>query len=43
MKGATAYEFEGLGLYLRITHLEGAYWKYKPWRRFSIRWIGFTK
>lgn len=37
-KGATAYEWQIGPMYGRITHLRGDHWKWKPWRRFAIRW-----
>lgn len=39
MRGATAYEWQWRRVYLRWTHLDGAYWRWKPWRRFSFRWL----
>ena len=36
MRGATAYEFQAWRFMLRITHLSGAYWRWKPWRRVSV-------
>lgn len=34
-RGATAYEMQIGRVWSRCTHLSGAYWKRKPWRRFS--------
>jgi hypothetical protein len=36
MKGATAYEVQIGAYYVRITHLKGAYWRFRPWRRISF-------
>lgn len=38
LRGATAYEWQIGRLWGRITHLDGPYWRWKPWRRFSIHW-----
>lgn len=35
-KGATAYELQVWRIVIRATHLNGNYWKNKPWRRLSI-------
>lgn len=35
-RGATAYEAQFGSLVVRIVHLDGAYWRFKPWRRFSF-------
>lgn len=35
-KGATAYEFQIGRLVIMVTHLRGAYWKWKFWRRLRI-------
>jgi hypothetical protein len=37
-KGATAYEWQIWRLYGGWIHLQGAYWRGKPWRRFYVRW-----
>lgn len=34
-RGATAYEMQIWRVWARWIHLSGAYWKRKPWRRFS--------
>lgn len=34
-RGATAYEMQIWRVWARWTHLSGAYWNRKPWRRFS--------
>lgn len=39
IRGATAYEFQVGRFYLRICHLRGAHWAWRPWRRVSIRWV----
>lgn len=36
MKGFTAYEFSFFCWDVRICHLKGPYWAWKPWRRISI-------
>jgi hypothetical protein len=36
MRGATAYEFQVWRVLLRIVHLSGAYWRWRPWRRVSV-------
>lgn len=36
-RGATAYEFQWGRLVVRICHLRGAYWAWKPWRRVQIK------
>lgn len=35
-KGATAYEFEVLWINLRVCHLRGEFWAWRPWRRVMI-------
>lgn len=39
LKGHTAHEIQFGRVYIRICHLSGAYWKNKPWRRFSVQII----
>jgi hypothetical protein len=39
-RGATAYECQVWRVYIRVTHLRGAYWRYRPWRRVEF---GFDK
>ena len=39
MKGATAYEYQIGGLVLRICHLSGAYWRWRPWRRIKFTYF----
>lgn len=38
IRGATAYEVQIGRLCVRVCHLKGAYWSWKPWRRVKI-WI----
>lgn len=38
MKGATAYEWQWRNLHLRIVHLSGDYWRWRPWRRVEVIW-----
>jgi len=37
LKGATAYEAQIGRLVVRWCHLSGEYWRFKPWRRLSIK------
>lgn len=37
-KGATAYELQIGRLCFAFCHLKGAYWRYRPWRRFEC-WV----
>lgn len=39
MKGSTAYEYQIGSFHIRICHLKGDYWAWKPWRRISIQKI----
>ena len=36
-KYATAYEAQFGRIVVRICHLSGAFWRFKPWRRISVR------
>lgn len=36
-KGATAYEIQIGRVYVRWTHLTGGPWRWRPWRRLSVR------
>lgn len=35
-KGATAWEGQLGPIWFRVVHLNGKYWRWKPWRRFSV-------
>lgn len=35
-KGATAYEAQLGRLWIRICHLRGDYWAWRPWRRIEF-------
>lgn len=37
IKGATAYEVQYGRWVLRVIHLDGDHWRFKPWRRVSLR------
>ena len=36
-KGATAYELQIDVVVFRWCHLKGKYWRFRPWRRFSVK------
>lgn len=36
-RGATAYEAQFGRVWIRICHLQGPYWKWKPWHRVWIQ------
>lgn len=35
-KGIAAYELQIGRLYVRVTHLQGDWWRWRPWRRVSF-------
>lgn len=37
-RGATAYELQVGRFIVRVCHLSGAYWRWRPWRRFKLEW-----
>lgn len=37
-RGATAYEMQVWRIWFRWTHLRGAYWRGRPWRRLQAGW-----
>lgn len=38
MHGATAWEWQWGRVCMRIVHLRGAYWRWRPWRRVRL-WV----
>lgn len=37
-KGATSYEAQFGRIVIRLCHLQGEYWRWRPWRRVSVKW-----
>jgi hypothetical protein len=37
-KGATSWEFQVWAFSVRVCHLRGDYWRWKPWRRIRFQY-----
>lgn len=39
LKGPTAYEWQRGGVVLRVCHLRGPHWSWRPWRRIKVQYF----